>query len=77
MQTVLLWLTLAVLVIAGVAFNLGLVRDYMELRSRVNTLEKHSLVTDNVLRMCLDSINELANPGGSITIENTVPEVRK
>lgn len=77
MQTFLLWLALVVLVIVGVAFNFGLVRDYVELRNRVTALEKEARTDRQLINLCLDSINELANPGGSITIENTVPEVRK
>lgn len=47
------------------------------LEDRMAKAEANSRDNRNFIRICLDSINELANPGGSITEENTVPEVRK
>lgn len=47
------------------------------IEDRVAMAEVNQRDDRNYIRICLDSINELANPGSSITVENTVPEVRK
>lgn len=41
---------------------------------RLNAIEREQKQHASIIRMCLDSINELANHGGSITVENTVEE---
>ena len=71
-------------VVASFSINAWIVGDYVKLRRRVASLEadaktfaENDRIAKSLINMCLDSINELANTGGSITEEHTVPEVRQ
>lgn len=55
-------------------FCIGTCLALHHINSRLEALEKDARIDRNLINICLDSINELANPGSSITIENTVEE---
>lgn len=61
--------------ILGVSIILVAVVNHLQ-STRIQQLERDARISANLIRMCLDSINELANPGSSITEANTVEEKR-
>ena len=51
-------------------FAIGTCAVLHDVGSRLNAIEAEQKQQAAIVRICLDSINEIANPGGSITEEN-------